>query len=137
MSEDTVVMDVPEDMLNQDRASREQGILEASQTLERIARQAARRENPSLSETEMDLSEAKVYLGIHQLGKARKTIKRAERTLEELEEGVLHLRRSIAMLHRLLVHKHITLEEAERILFKLREATSAAEVGDIRLNRRS
>ena len=44
MSEDTVVMDVPEDMLNQDRASREQGILEASQTLERIARQAARRE---------------------------------------------------------------------------------------------
>ena len=36
------------------------------------------------------------------------------------------------MLHRLLVHKHITLEEAERILFKLREATSAAEVGDIR-----
>ena len=36
------------------------------------------------------------------------------------------------MLHRLLVHKHISLDEAERILFKLRESTAAAEVGDIR-----
>ena len=130
--DDTVVADTPADMLAQDRAGREQGILEASQTLERIARQAARRENPSLAETEMDLGEAKVYLNIHQLSKAKKTIKRAERTLEELEEDVLHLRRSIAMLHRLLVHKHISLEEAERILYKLREATSAAEMGDIR-----
>ena len=130
--DDTVVADTPADMLAQDRARREQGILEASQTLERIARQAARRENPSLAETEMDLGEAKVYLNIHQLSKAKKTIKRAERTLEELEEDVLHLRRSIAMLHRLLVHKHISLEEAERILYKLREATSAAEMGDIR-----
>ncbi len=126
MADETFAMDTPSDMLEQDRAAREQGILEASQTLERIARQAARRENPSLTETEMDLAEAKVYLGIHQLSKAKKTIKRAERTLDELEEDVLTLRRSIAMLHRLLVHKHITLEEAERILYKLREATAAA-----------
>ena len=84
--DDTVVADTPADMLAQDRARREQGILEASQTLERIARQAARRENPSLAETEMDLGEAKVYLNIHQLSKAKKTIKRAERTLEELED---------------------------------------------------
>jgi len=34
---------MPSDMLEADRAQREQGILEASQTLERIARQAARR----------------------------------------------------------------------------------------------
>ena len=79
----------------------------------------------------MDLGEVKVHLSLHQLGRARKTLKRAERTLEELEEDVLHLRRSIAMLHRLLVHKHISLEEAERILYKLREATAAAEIGDI------
>ena len=127
-----VVMDMPSDMLEADRAQREQGILEASQTLERIARQAARRENPSLAETDMDLSETKVYLNVHQLSKAKKSLKRAEVTLEELEEDVLTLRRSIAMLHRLLVHKHITLEEAERILYKLREATAAAEMGDIR-----
>ena len=52
--------------------------------------------------------------------------------IRDREEDVLHLRRSIAMLHRLLVHKHISLEEAERILYKLREATAAAEIGDIR-----
>ena len=123
---------VPDDVMREERALREQGIREASQTLERIARQAAKRENPSLAETDMDLGEVKVHLSLHQLGKARKTLKRAERTLEELEEDVLHLRRSIAMLHRLLVHKHISLEEAERILYKLREATAAAEIGDIR-----
>ena len=129
MSEAT---DVPNDVMAQERAMREQGIREASQTLERIARQAAQRENPSLAETEMDLGEVKVHLSLHQLGKAKKTLRRAEKTLEELEEDVLHLRRSIAMLHRLLVHKNISLEEAERILYKLREATAAAEIGDIR-----
>ena len=35
------------------------------------------------------------------------------------------------MLHRLLVTS-TSLEEAERILYKLREATAAAEIGDIR-----
>ena len=121
-------LDVPDDVMAEERAQREQGILEASQTLERIARQAARRENPSLAETDMDLSEVKVHLSLHQLGQAKRSLRRAERTLAELEEDVLHLRRSIAMLHRLLVHKHISLEEAERILYKLREATAAAEV---------
>ena len=125
-------MDIPSDMLAQDRAARQRGIVEASHTLERLARQAARRENPSLEETEMDLADAKAFLGIHQLTKAKKSIKHAEKTLNDLEEDVLTLRRSIAMLHRLLVHKHITLEEAERVLYKLREATSAAEKGDIR-----
>ena len=104
-------IDVPDDVMAQERAMREQGIREASQTLERIARQAAQRENPSLAETEMDIGEVKVHLSLHQLGKAKKTLRRAEKTLEELEEDVLHLRRSIAMLHRLLVHKHISLEE--------------------------
>ena len=119
--------DAMDDLMAEDLAMREQGIREASQTLERIARKAARRENPSLAESEMDLGEVKVHLSLHQLGRAKRTLRRAERTLEELEEDVLHLRRSIAMLH-----KHISLEEAERILYKLREATAAAEVGDIR-----
>ncbi len=42
-------MEVPEDVMREERALREQGIREASQTLERIARQAAKRENPSLA----------------------------------------------------------------------------------------
>ena len=66
---------VPDDVMREERALREQGIREASQTLERIARQAAKRENPSLAETDMDLGEAKVHLSLHQLGKAKKTLK--------------------------------------------------------------
>ena len=104
--------DAMDDLMAEERALREKGIREASQTLERIARQAARRENPSLAESEMDLGEVKVHLSLHQLGRAKRTLRRAERTLEGLAEDVLHLRRSIAMLHRLLVHKHISLEEA-------------------------
>ena len=49
--------DATADLLAEDRAAREQGIREASQTLERIARQAAKRENFSLAESEMDLGE--------------------------------------------------------------------------------
>ena len=75
---------MPEDdalanMMAQERAEREQGIREASQTLERIARQAAKRENPSLAETEMDLGEVKVHLSLHQLSKAKKSLRRAEK----------------------------------------------------------
>ena len=129
MSDD--VDDVPENVRREDRAQREQGILEASQTLGAY-RSASRQTRTLTAETDMDLGEVKVHLSLHQLGRARKTLKRCfERTLEELEEDVLHLRRSIAMLHRLLVHKHISLEEAERILYKL-QATAAAEIGDIR-----
>ena len=46
---------VPDDVMREERALREQGIREASQTLERIARQAAKRENPSLAETDICL----------------------------------------------------------------------------------
>jgi len=125
--------DLPDDVMAAELAARNDDIREASQTLERLAQKAARKENPTLTESELDIGEAKVYLGMQHLSKARKNIKRAEATLEELEEDVLHLRRSIAMLHRLLVHKHIGLEEAERVLFKLRESTAAAEIGDIRV----
>ena len=114
MSEEEYIMD---QITEEDLASREAGILEASQTLERIARKAARRNNASLTESELDLGEAKVYRGMHQLSRAKKNIKQAEAILENLEEDVLHLRRSIAMLHRLLVHKRISLDEAEHILF--------------------
>jgi hypothetical protein len=57
---------------------------------------------------------------------------RAERALEELKESVLHLRRSMALLHRLLKEKqNVTHREVEHILMRLRDATSAAEVGEV------
>ena len=120
------------DTRREDLADREAGIRASTQRIEQIVRNAARRENATLTEAELDIGEAKVFLSMHQLSKAKKNVKRAEVILEDMEEDVLHLRRSIAMLHRLLVYKSISLDEAEHILLKLRDATSAAEVGDIR-----
>jgi hypothetical protein len=59
------------------------------------------------------------------------SVKKAEQALVTLEEDVLYLRRSIAMLHRLLKEKKIDTFEAENILLGLRKATSNAEIGDV------
>jgi hypothetical protein len=68
---------------------------------------------------------------MHKLKHAKLSVKKAEKALVTLEEDVLYLRRSIAMLHRLLKEKKIERIEAENILLGLRKATSAAEIGDV------
>ena len=73
----------------------------------------------SLAATEIDIIEAKKYLSLHKLKKARNSVKKAEKALETLEEDVLYLRRSIAMLHRLMKEKKIDSIEAENILLRL------------------
>ena len=55
----------------------------------------------SLARTELDVAEARAHLNSHRLRKALKTVLRAEKALEDLKESVLHLRRSMALLHRL------------------------------------
>ena len=59
----------------------------------------------SLARTELDVAEARAHLNSHRLRKALKTVLRAEKALEDLKESVLHLRRSMALLHRLLKEK--------------------------------
>ena len=76
--------ETPEDVMAAEMASREQGIREASATLERLARKAARRENPTLNESELDIGEAKVFLGMHQPKRAKGNLKQAEKTLGKL-----------------------------------------------------
>ena len=86
----------------------------------------------SLARTELDVAEARAHLNHHRLRKALKTVLRAEKALEELKESVLHLRRSMALLHRLLKEKsHVSHSEVEHILLRLRDATSAAEAGEV------
>jgi len=86
----------------------------------------------SLARTEVDVAEARAHLTAHRLRRALKAVLRAERALEELKESVLHLRRSMALLHRLLKEKqNVTHREVEHILMRLRDATSAAEVGEV------
>ena len=106
-------------------------ILAASRELETMVQGVIQPDANSLATTEIDIMEAKKYLSVHKLRKAKHSVKKAEKALLNLEEDVLYLRRSIAMLHRLLKEKKIDSREAENILLRLRSATSNAEVGDV------
>jgi len=106
-------------------------LMAASRELESIVYGVVQDETNSLAGTELDIADAKSFLSVHKLYKARRSVKRAEKALGELEEDVLYLRRSIAMLHRLLIEKQVTEGEVENILIRLRTATGAAEIGEV------
>ena len=109
----------------------ESRIMAASRDLDSMAQNVVQSDTNSLAATEVDIMEAKKYLSLHKLKRAKVSVKKAEQALVTLEEDVLYLRRSIAMLHRLLIEKKIDTIEAENILLRLRNATSNAEVGDV------
>ena len=109
----------------------ESRIMSASRDLDSMVQNVVQSDTNSLAATEVDIMEAKKYLSLHKLKRAKVSVKKAEQALVTLEEDVLYLRRSIAMLHRLLKEKKIDTIEAENILLRLRNATSNAEVGDV------
>jgi len=106
-------------------------IRNASNNLENIVQTVIQDDTNSLAATEIDIMEAKKFLSMHKLSRAKKSVFKAEQALVTLEEDVLYLRRSIAMLHRLLKEKKVERDEVENILLRLRNATSAAEIGDV------
>ena len=105
-------------------------LIRASRELEHIV-YGVSRDDSSLAATEYDITEARTSLEQHQLMRARRSVKRAEKALSSLEEDVVDLRRNIAMLNRLLKEKTLTEAEIEIILRRLRNATGAAEVGEV------
>tara|TARA_B100000767_G_scaffold272523_1_gene300402 strand:- start:14861 stop:16063 length:1203 start_codon:yes stop_codon:yes gene_type:complete len=109
----------------------ESRIMSASRDLDSMVQSVVQSDTNSLAATEVDIMEAKKYLSLHKLKRAKVSVKKAEQALVTLEEDVLYLRRSIAMLHRLLKEKKIDTIAAENILLRLRNATSNAEVGDV------
>ena len=109
----------------------ESRIMSASRDLDSMVQNVVQSDTNSLAATEVDIMEAKKYLSLHKLKRAKVSVKKAEQALVTLEEDVLYLRRSIAMLHRLLKEKKIDTFEAENILLGLRKATSNAEIGDV------
>ena len=80
-----------------------------------------------LCSTEYDILEARSSLEQHQLRRAGRSVKRAEKALASLEDDVVELRRNIAMLNRLLNEK--TLTEAE-----LEQSFDACETQPAQLN---
>ena len=126
-TEEAQLPTVPQDTLDEV----ESRIMSASRNLDSIVESVVQSDTNSLAATEVDIMEAKKYLSLHKLKRAKMSVKKAEQALVTLEEDVLYLRRSIAMLHRLLKEKRIDTVEAENILLGLRKATSNAEVGDV------
>ena len=123
--------DQPQAVSNQTISEVENRIMNASRELDDLVQGVVQQDGNSLAATEIDIMEAKNYLSLHKLKQARSSVKKAEKALVHLEEDVLYLRRSIAMLHRLLKEKKIDRIEAENLLLGLRKATSAAEIGDV------
>ena len=76
-------------------------LIRASRELEHIVYGVSRDES-SLAATEFDIIEARTSLEQHQLMRASRSVRRAEKALSSLEEDVVDLRRNIAMLNRLL-----------------------------------
>ena len=135
--EELEVQEAPEEIIEASEPSPatitevENRILSASRDLDSLVQGVVQQDSNSLAATEIDIMEAKKYLTMHKLKRAKVSVKKAEKALVTLEEDVLYLRRSIAMLHRLLKEKKIDRIEAENILLGLRKATSAAEIGDV------
>ena len=126
-SDETELATVSQDTLGEV----ESRIMSASRDLDSMVQNVVQSDTNSLAATEVDIMEAKKYLSLHKLKRAKVSVKKAEQALVTLEEDVLYLRRSIAMLHRLLKEKKIDTIEAENILLRLRNATSNAEIGDV------
>ncbi|MAX45845.1 MAG: hypothetical protein CMB24_03505 [Euryarchaeota archaeon] len=105
-------------------------LIRASRELEHIVYGVSRDES-SLAATEYDIVEARTSLEQHHLMRASRSVRRAEKALSTLEGDVVDLRRNIAMLNRLLKEKTLTEAELEIILRRLRNATGAAEVGEV------
>lgn len=105
-------------------------LIRASRELEHIVYGVSAGDT-SLSATEYDIVDARSSLEQHKLFRARRSVRRAEKALATVEEDVVELRRNIAMLHRLLKEKTLTEAELEIILRRLRNATGAAEIGEV------
>ena len=105
-------------------------LIRASRELEHIVYGVSAGDT-SLSATEYDIVDARRSLEQHKLFRARRSVRRAEKALQTVEEDVVELRRNIAMLHRLLKEKTLTEAELEIILRRLRNATGAAEIGEV------
>ena len=97
-------------------------------------RQLTEADNKSLVETEFEVQQAKISLQDQKVMSANKALNLAEKNLSSIEEDVQRLRRSIALLHRLLRDPEILRGELEKILTGLRNATAAAEIGEVSMS---
>ena len=128
--------DIEEDVtasgMNQEATMRIHQLMRATgQAVGNVVRQVTEVDNKSLVETEFEVQQAKISLQDQRVLTANKSLNVAEKNLTDIEEDVQRLRRSIALLHRLLRDPEILRGELEKILMGLRNATAAAEIGEV------
>ena len=130
--EDVVEEDVTASGMNQEATMRIHQLMRATgQAAANVVRQVTEADNKSLVETEFEVQQAKINLQDQRVLTANKSLGVAEKNLSEIEDDVQRLRRSIALLHRLLRDPEILRGELEKILMGLRNATAAAEIGEV------
>ena len=124
--------DVTASGMNQEATMRIHQLMRATgQAVGNVVRQVTEVDNKSLVETEFEVQQAKISLQDQRVLTANKSLNVAEKNLTDIEEDVQRLRRSIALLHRLLRDPEILRGELEKILMGLRNATAAAEIGEV------
>ena len=124
--------DVTASGMNQEATMRIHQLMRTTgQAVANVVRQVTEEDNKSLVETEFEVQQAKISLQDQRVLTANKSLNVAEKNLTDIEEDVQRLRRSIALLHRLLRDPEILRGELEKILMGLRNATAAAEIGEV------
>ena len=124
--------DVTASGMNQEATMRIHQLMRTTgQAVANAVRQVTDVDNKSLVETEFEVQQAKISLQDQRVLSANKSLNVAENHLSAIEEDVQRLRRSIALLHRLLRDPEILRGELEKILTGLRNATAAAEIGEV------
>ena len=113
--------DVTASGMNQEATMRIHQLMRTTgQAVANVVRQVTEEDNKSLVETEFEVQQAKISLQDQRVLTANKSLNVAEKNLTDIEEDVQRLRRSIALLHRLLRDPEILRGELEKILMVLK-----------------
>jgi len=111
----------------------EEEIMAARDEMEQITHGVVQVEEAAAEGVDYWLHMARLQLESHRLFGARRSVSKAQKELQELGASVLDLRRSLALMQKLIAAKPGTADEIELVLRRLRNAAGAAEMGDVAL----
>ncbi len=111
----------------------EEEIMAARDEMEQITHGVVQVEEAAAEGVDYWLHLARLQLESHRLFGAKRSVSKAQKELQELGASVLDLRRSLALMQKLISAKPGTTDEIELVLRRLRNAAGAAEMGHVAL----
>jgi hypothetical protein len=111
----------------------EEEIMAARDEMEQITHGVVQVEEAAAEGVDYWLHLARLQLESHRLFGAKRSVRNAQKELQELGASVLDLRRSLALMQKLISAKPGTTDEIELVLRRLRNAAGAAEMGHVAL----